>query len=265
MSDRFKRTASWLVALAMCIPAGASTIVASGAGGLTGSAQDLTGVLPTEILGSIPVTTDPIAGVNVFKFKILNYLQFSAIARPTASGIPDTELFLFDSSGNGVLFNDDASGANTLSCLPSADAGVNPCPTTLPGGVGPTSNGVYYLAITRSANSPLDGTSASIFTNLLSTDVVGPNSGAGPLAGWDGGYFTQADSSLVNYDILLTGTTPVVATPEPATWAMIALAGVGFALARVVRYSFPDRAFCILRKKAACPRPRCDMASADHR
>ena len=240
MIDHLNGTAFWLrscivASLAICIPAGASTITASGAGGLTGTAQDLTGVTPTEILGSIPVTADPVAGVNVFKISVYNYQQFSAIAQPVASGIPDTELFLFDSSGHGVLFNDDISGANTLSCLPSADSGVNPCVSALPGGIGPTSNGVYYLAITRSANSPQDGTSTNIFTNLLSTDVVGPDPGTGPLAGWDGGYFTQSDTSLVNYDILLTGTTPSVPTPEPATWTMIALSSVGFALSRAGR------------------------------
>jgi hypothetical protein len=136
-------------------------------------------------------------------------------------------LFLFDSTGRGVYANDDIDGGNTLSCLPSLIG--NPCSTSLPIGVGPTSDGVYYLAITRSSNMPLSDM-GEIFTIFNSTDVVGPDptmGGNDPVINWDGGAFTSADTDLVNYDIVLTGT-----VPEPATWTMIGAGGVLLALLR---------------------------------
>jgi len=209
--------------------AGAGTLViASGAGTLPATAEDLTGVEVGEIQGSLS-GTDP-NDVNVFEIDILNPLDFSAITINAGPfGIPDTELFLFDSTGAGIYFNDDISGANTLSCLPSSDAS-NPCPSPA-GGLGPHSPGDYFLAITRSFNGPLDSLSNEIFTNVLSTDVVGPNTGVGAIAGWDDTGNPSPNSDLVNYDILLTGT-----TPEPATWYLLIAALGGFAaLHRAVR------------------------------
>jgi hypothetical protein len=198
-----------------------ATVTASGAGPLLSSAENLSGIFLTEIRGSL--TTD-LNSVSVFEIDILNASDFSALTVNAGPfGIPDTELFLFDSTGAGVDFNDDLSGADTLSCLPSADS-ANPCSVSAPG-LGPVSPGIYYLAIARSADGPLDAASNEIFTNVLTTDVVGPNLGVGPLAGWDNGAFSQPNFDLVNYDIILTGT-----TPEPATWTLAAAALLGLGL-----------------------------------
>jgi hypothetical protein len=216
-----------LVTMAMTPAAYAGLITASGAGALPGTAEDLTGLFPTEIVGSIPDTTDPLLGVNMFKIDIDNSALFSAITFGSPFGITDTELFLFDSTGRGVYANDDIDGGNTLSCLPSLVA--NPCSTSLPLGVGPLTEGVYYLAITRSSNMPLSAT-GEIFTIFNSTDVVGPDTtmgGKDPVTNWDGGAFTSTDTDLVDYDIVLTGT-----VPEPATWTMI---GVGAAVLGLLR------------------------------
>jgi hypothetical protein len=151
---------------------------------------------------------------DVSMFRILNLepVNFSAFTVFTgAFGIPDTVLSLFDSLGVGIYLNDDISGANTMSCLPSAGA-LNPCPTT--GAI--LAPGIYYLAISRSANYPLDGSSNEIFNPVSSTDLVGPSSSS-PVAGWDGGAFTSPDFDLVTYDIVLSGT-----VPEPATWLLTA-------------------------------------------
>jgi hypothetical protein len=215
-----------LLALGFVLPSQGITIVASGAGALPGTAQDLTGLDPTEITGSIPDTIDPILGVNMFKIDIVDPLDFSAITMKSSFGITDTELFLFDSNANGVYMNDDLGGGDpttyTLSCLPSAD-GSNPCSSSRPSGVGPTSPGIYYLAISRSSNMP---TSAGneIFNVLNSTDVVGPSI-SGAVDGWDGGAFTSDDPDLVNFDIVLTGTT-TSAVPEPAITTLIGAAGL---------------------------------------
>jgi hypothetical protein len=216
-----------LIALSWASFARADAVTASGAGSLPSSAEDLTGINVSEIIGTIP---DQL-GVNMFKINITDFADFSAITiGPGPFGIPDTELLLFNVTGAGVFANDDISGSNTLSCLPSAGAG-NPCSTPLPSGVGPTADGTYYLAITRSQDLPLDGGSNDIFTYSLSTDVVGPNSGAGTIASWDDGVFTSPDTDLINYDILLTGTSSVP-TPEPATWILIAT-GMVFILLQV--------------------------------
>jgi hypothetical protein len=225
MSKKLLLSAAIALTLMFAASVHADTVVASGAGSLPGTAEDLTGVNVTEIQGSIP---DQL-GVNMFEIDITDFTNFSAITTgPGAFGIPDTELFLFDSTGLGVMANDDIDGGNTLSCLPSAGPG-NPCSSTLPSGVGPTSDGDYFLAITRSQQLPLDASFNDIFTIFNSTDVVGPNSGAGPVAGWDGGVFTNPDFDLVNYDILLTGSTPL---PEPGTLVLISAGIVGIFLRR---------------------------------
>jgi hypothetical protein len=83
---------------AHCVAWGA-TVAASGAGPLLSSAEDLSGVYVTEIRGSL--TTDP-TSVSLFKIDILNALDFSALTVNAGPfGIPDTELFLFGSTGAG--------------------------------------------------------------------------------------------------------------------------------------------------------------------
>ena len=194
----------------LCIiaPCFAGMIVAGGAGSTLATAEDLTGLYPTEILGTLSGADQN--DVNIFKILNLQPSNFSAVTVDTgAFGIPDTVLSLFDSTGVGIYLNDDISGSNTLSCLPSAGP-ANPCSTSgiaLPAGF-------YYLAISRSANYPVDSLSNEIFNPLSSTDLVGPSS-TNPLAGWDGGAFSSPDFDLINYEIALTGT-----TPEPATWLL---------------------------------------------
>ena len=216
----------------MMVPmAYAGLITASSPGALPGSAQDLTGLSPTEITGSIPDTTDPLLGVNMFAIDIVDFASFSAITVGSPFGVTDTELFLFDSTGRGVYANDDIAGGNTLSCLPSQVD--NPCSSSQPPGVGPAADGIYYLAISRSSNMPLSA-SGEIFTILNSTDVVGPDTtmgGKDPIINWDGGAFTSPDTDLVNYDILLTGTVPAT-VPEPSTWPVIGVGGVLLVLRR---------------------------------
>jgi hypothetical protein len=191
----------------MAAPCSAGLIVASGAGSTLATAEDLTGLFPTEIVGMLS-GTDPYAA-SMFKISNLQPANFSALTLFTgAFGIPDTVLSLFDSNGVGIYLNDDISGANTMSCLGLG----NPCPTS--GLALPV--GFYYLAISRSANYPVDILSNEIFVPLSSTDLVGSSS-SNPVAGWDGGAFTSPDFDLTSYDIVLTGT-----TPEPATWLLTA-------------------------------------------
>jgi hypothetical protein len=191
---------------------------------LPASAEDLTGLFPTEIVGTLS-GTDPndVSMFEIFNRQPTNFSSFTMLTG--AFGIPDTVLSLFDSNGVGIYLNDDISAADTMSCLPSAGVG-NPCPTT--GAVLPA--GFYYLAISRSFNYPIDGFGNEIFAPALSTDLAGPIS-LNPIAGWDMGAAASPDFDLINYDIILTGT-----VPEPATWLLIAGAGLVFGLLRRRRY-----------------------------
>lgn len=213
-------TSVFILSLYVAAPCSAGLITASGAGSTLATAMDLTGAYPTEIVGAL--SSDP-NDASFFRISNLEPWNFSALTVFTgAFGIPDTVLSLFDSTGVGVYLNDDISGSNTMSCLPSASLS-NPCPASgivLPGGI-------YYLAISRSANYPLDGFGNEIFSPLSSTDLVGPSS-TNPFASWDGGAFTSPDFDLVNYQIDLTGT-----VPEPATCLLTA--GAVLALGRLRR------------------------------
>jgi hypothetical protein len=216
-----------VLSIGMCA---ADTVIGTGAGAVPGSAKDFSG--DNSLTGIVGAISDPY-GVNLFEINITNYLDFSAVTLPIgAFGIPDTELFLFYASGHGLYGNDDISGGNTFSCLPSATSG-NPCGYGR-NGLGPTSDGLYYLAITRSANGPLSN-SGEIFTTPQSGSVAGPDlaaGGADVLSGWDNGVFTSPDFDLTGYQIALTGT-----APEPATWWLMGAAGSALLLLRRKRAS----------------------------
>ena len=217
------RVCEWSLALYLIVPCPASIVVASGAGSTPGTAQDLTAAYPDEIVGTLSGTDQN--DVNMFQIFIRAPFNFSALTvLPGAFGIPDTVLSLFDSSGVGVYLNDDISGGNTLSCI-SSGGPSNPCPTS----GAALSAGFYFLAISRSANYPVDGLSNEIFNPLSATDLAGPSS-TDPVAGWDQGAFTSPDLDLVNYDIVLSGT-----VPEPSTGLLTICAGLALGLLRLRR------------------------------
>ena len=205
------------ILLSVCViaPCYAGIITAS-TGNTIATAQDLTALLPTEIIGAL--SGDP-NDVAIFRIAIRQPDLFSVMTvDPGAFSIQDTVLSLFDSSGNGIYLNDDISGGNTFSCISTIAGLSNPCPVSGP--ILPI--GDYYLALSQSANYPVDGSNHEIFNPLSSTDLAAALAGVGPLSGWDGNSFTSPDSDLVNYDIVLTGT-----VPEPGTWWMSGVGLVG--------------------------------------
>ena len=223
LPGKFFLAAFLLLSLTITVPSFADVVVANNAGDLPGTAQDLTGLNSfTEITGAL----DPTAGiyVNMFEFHIQDYMNFSALTvLPGTHGITDTELFLFDSSGNAVYMNDDISGSNTLSFLP------NPS-----GGLGPLANGTYFLAIAYATDLPFDAGLNYLFNAGATTDVLG-SAGAGPIAGWDNGILTNPNTDQVNYDIVFTGT-----VPEPGTF-ILAANGLGVILLGRKRFSLGER------------------------
>lgn len=120
---------------------------------ITGLFTDATGGFATNL-------------VDLFQVNITNAGHY--FFDTFGSEVADTQLFLFDSSGKGLVWNNDASLApvNTLSAL---DTVLNA--------------GTYYLAVSWYGMDPLDGSMTSIFDTL--GNGGGANAGTGALSGWN--------------------------------------------------------------------------------
>jgi hypothetical protein len=120
----------------------------------------------------------------------------------------DTELFLFDGSGNAIAANDNASGSTVTSALSAS-----------------LSAGIYYLGISISGNEPVNSVNQLLFaTSEDSTAVRGPEefNSLNPLTL---STFNQNnyDDETGSYRIDLTGATAV---PEPSGWMLTVLGGL---------------------------------------
>jgi hypothetical protein len=157
----------------------------------------------SNIFGGLTSATD----ADLYVISILNPATFSAT---TVGSALDTQLFLFTLGGAPVYMNDDDSGGlTTESTLPAGS------------GFGPTTAGLYLLAVSFFGYDPVNDVSQFLFESGLSTDVRGPASLVQPnsLGGW-------ADSGNTglrgDYDIQLTGAASAI--PEPASALLVALA-----------------------------------------
>ncbi|WIT10471.1 PEP-CTERM sorting domain-containing protein [Paucibacter sediminis] len=159
---------------------------------------------------STAVNGDTIYQVDLYQIRIDSPGTFSAWT--TLSSAFDTQLFLFDAAGMGVYSNDD-DGVGLTSLLPAGD------PNNL------LAAGVYYLAIAFGGFSAADGANQSVFLPGAFTDLLTADPGSGALNGWMPG-FAAGTESAYSYDIFLTGATNA-AIPEPASLALVLLAGLG--------------------------------------
>ncbi len=91
----------------------------------------------------------------------------------------NTQLWLFDASGRGLLGNDDAGPGEPGSLLLSMSTDLT--------GVQITTPGVYYLAISGLGNVPVSA-GGMIFEFVTPFEISGPDGpgGAAPLQGWSG-------------------------------------------------------------------------------
>ena len=203
------------------------------AGDLPATAQIVSGPANTPltlIIGSLTLTNGTSDG-GMYQIFITNPTAFSASTTgffPGANNF-DTQIFLFNSQGVGVVANDDAaSGGSQSNIAAGSFSGLA---------------GVYYLAIGGSGRYPTS-TGGLIFPNLTDgktdpTVTYGPTGpgGAQPITS-----YTGSSNEGTNYRITLTGAQFVV-VPEPgsALYVLAGLAGLGWTL-RARRARRPARA-----------------------
>jgi hypothetical protein len=219
-----RHTQLWLSSIALAAlmaSAGAQTWDEFANGG--GDAGDLPATAQV-VLGSGPLTA--ITGnlgasdVDMYQILICDPLNFEAT---TVGGATfDTQLWLFDLNGNGVLHNDDDPltgalqsriGVNAGSVFPAGQPWAAWASASLP-------PGLYYIAISRYNRDPVNAANALIWNNSPFGQQRTPDGpGApGPVNNWSG---TTAAGGA--YTIYLQGACFV---PEPAS--MMAL-GAGLA------------------------------------
>ena len=220
-----RHTQLWLSSIALAAlmaSAGAQTWDESANGG--GDAGDLPGTAQV-VLGSGPLTaitgTHDDDDVDMYQILICDPLNFEAT---TVGGAAfDTQLWLFDLNGNGVLHNDDDPagiggtrsriGVGAGNVFPANQSWAEWASTNLPAGL-------YYIAISRYNRDPRNAANAFIWNNSPFSQQRTPDGpGApGPVDNWFGS--TSAGGA---YTITLSGACFV---PEPAS--MVAL-GAGLA------------------------------------
>ncbi len=143
--------------------------------------------------------------VDMYAILINDPQAFSAT---TAGGATfDTQLWLFDANGRGVVFNDDIPGGGTL--LSHITGQFVPAP------------GLYHLAISRYTQDPVDGAGQALwmpspFAHERQPD--GPGA-ANPIHAW----VNQAPAGGA-YWITLTGASHAV--PTPGALALLAFSGL---------------------------------------
>jgi len=199
------------VLLAAGSAAGAVYTEVGDAGELIGTAQDTgTGVL-TSISTDLASSTD----VDLFKFQVVGTGDVTI----RTMGTSDTQLFLFDANGRGIVANDNGSDLN---------AQITATLTT----------GFYYLGFSLFDVEPFaDG--GPIFPDQP-LGLLGPTGPGGnnPLAGWQ--QLDQSGDALIATEwvfvatILILGsiTGRPVLVPEPSTFLLM-LAVVAVLAARV--------------------------------
>ncbi len=142
---------------------------------------------------------------DMFKISITStFFEIFTDATPHPDGsIPnfDTQLFLFDENGFGVLGNNDVAGAGGFSKI-----------------LGPILPGTYFLAISGLGSDPVSDTGL-IFDFATPTEVSGPDGpgGADPIVGWSG----PGETGF--YSIQLIGAEFV---PGPGAFGLFAACGL---------------------------------------
>jgi hypothetical protein len=209
------------------------------AGDLTTTAQDTTGIgsldlIRGNLIGSYDSTDTWIDDIDVFKINIPDLAAFSATTVGPGTEFVDTELFLFNADGIGVVANDDTGEFEFNAAIPVG---------TLSGISGLTP-GLFFIAVAEFVDQPVSGGGLIFpdFSTLPNRDEVVTNTGPGgalALIEWDVDEFSEFQFvPLSQYEIGLTGAEFATAAviPEPSTLAsmsvLLTMAAFGFRRAR---------------------------------
>lgn len=219
------RMAAWLAASLLITSTAAASVIwneqAPGAGSLVATAQITldSAINPLSGINGTLNAVNPVLGsafyeVDMYRIGISNFNTFSA--RSVSSNPDDTSLFLFNSLGLGVYMNDDTT-TDLLAFLTAGNA------------LGPTSNGIFYLAVALGGTEAFDDIGVASFLAGGFTDIRGGNAAAGAIGLWTPMF--NSGTELLDYSILLTGAV-VAGIPEPATIALVLFALAGVAASR---------------------------------
>jgi hypothetical protein len=145
----------------------------------------------------------------LFRITLTAPMMFSATTTFGGTTTLDTALFLFNSLGQAIYTNDDASGTSLQSTLPSGTSFTMSLAA-----------GTYFIAISLSGNEPINLSNQLLFAAYIngnSSSVRGPAAGVSPntLANFNG---ATAFAEMGAYRIDLTGTSTAI--PEPSTTAL---------------------------------------------
>lgn len=179
------------------------------AGQLTGTAQVITGSLSDSLTSISGSTTGP-TDRDIFKIYINDPANFTIGFSLVSAPAGDTIMALFNSSGLGMVYNDDIDSVlNTDSRLTGASGFVSTA-------------GFYYLAI-MGGNQEFASSGGSIWLEGVNPEAEKAPDGAGANFALSGYNFSGPGTDLGNYTVILTGVSPV---PEPAYggFALLALA-----------------------------------------
>lgn len=155
--------------------------------------------------------------VDMYVIFITDPQQFSAQTITTAPAVPgfanfDSQIWLFDQHGRGLLANDDAlSGQSGSRIVQPATDGT---------GQGIPGRGTYYLAISAFDTDPFSQNGEALFNQQLRTEISGPDGpgGLSPVRQWG----TSALQG--SYLIGLTGVAfPPDPVPAASSWGMVVL------------------------------------------
>ncbi|MFO0839053.1 MAG: DVUA0089 family protein [Phycisphaerae bacterium] len=161
------------------------------AGDLPGTAQQATGSGSlTTIIGTFGAND-----IDMYEIDICDSASFSATT--VGGATVDTQLFLFDTTGLGVTFDDDSAGVLQSTITSQFLAG----------------SGRYLLAITRYNLDPIDASAQLLWINTpfdVERAPDGPGA-ANPVASWTGTTVSGSYSITLTGACFIPGGTPCVA------------------------------------------------------
>jgi len=154
-------------------------------------------------------------GVDMYAIGISDPSKFMAFTEDGPANLSDPALYLFNALGVGVYMNNDNSGTDFQATLPAGSP------------FGPSTSGLYYLAVAWGFSDALSGDSIFSLDQFLDTTGVygatGPG-GADSVAAWNTSSAPSDFNLPANYSIDLRG---AAAAPEPGTLALLAAAALG--------------------------------------